>query len=277
MYIPILLLFLITLIYCTNNGNIKIQRGGGFSDFIDKLKNNPKKTILFSVIFIVIIILIIYFIFFDDASTTKKLSPEPSSEPSPEPSKCSDNLCLNGGVCRDIDKNNYTCICSSEYSGTNCENIVDSNGINITVFKEGKGRRRRRRRRRRRKEPPTPMPTPTPTPTPTPPALICQLKPGQPEVYRTACNAAADEPACLELSATCVWSPPPPSPPPSPPPPGPPPGPTPADNCKGRTQFDGNCYQKNDETSCEKIYQKSDKLLCDWNSFTGCVPTDEQC
>ena len=58
MYIPILLLFLIILIYCTNNGNIKIQRGGGFSDFIDKLKNNPKKTILFLVIFIVIIILI---------------------------------------------------------------------------------------------------------------------------------------------------------------------------------------------------------------------------
>ena len=33
----------------------------------------------------------------------------------------------------------------------------------------------------------------------------CQLKPGQPAVYRTACTEAANEAACLALSATCDW------------------------------------------------------------------------
>ena len=126
-----------------------MQSGGDFSDFLSKIRQNPKGTILFSSIFIIVLIFILYFIFSEDDTSTPAPTPDPTPEPTstPEPAsrpgKCSSNPCLNNAKCIDVDENNYICACPSGYSGINCEDRASSASreIDMTVFQErGRGR-----------------------------------------------------------------------------------------------------------------------------------------
>ena len=40
------------------------------------------------------------------------------------PNKCSTNPCKNGATCLTIGADNYSCLCTSYYTGTHCENAV---------------------------------------------------------------------------------------------------------------------------------------------------------
>ena len=89
-----------------------MQNGGDFSNFLSKIEQNPKRTILFSSIFIIVLIFILYFIFSGDDTSTPDPAPEPTPKPTPtpepasRPGKCSSNPCLNNAKCIDVDENN---------------------------------------------------------------------------------------------------------------------------------------------------------------------------
>ena len=69
----------------------------------------------------------------------------PDNDPPPDDPCYPDNPCLNGGVCTNVDGENYVCDCQPGFSGTNCEHsknliiILHHYRIQSYITREKKG------------------------------------------------------------------------------------------------------------------------------------------